>query len=123
MNPISYIYPNEINDDMAYAMITTRCNLSCPYCDIKSKDDGWDQDKFMETIRNFNGWILLFGGEPTLYIDRLEHVMYSDPIVSKKIKSITTNLMILNDRTKKVFKDLISGATSWNPSRFTKDEY
>lgn len=108
---------------MAYAMLTRHCNLSCPYCDVKSMKDDYDQDAFMNAIREFDGSILLFGGEPTLYRDRLKHVMYSDPEVSKKIRSMTTNLMILDDELMSIMGDLKSVGTSWNPSRFRNGEY
>lgn len=123
MNNIDYSCPFSYENNMAYAMLTTRCNLTCPYCDIKSADDGYDQEKFMQALRDFNGWFLLFGGEPTLYRDRLKHVMFSDPEVSNKIKSITTNLMILDDELMDIFKNFKSLATSWNPSRFRNNEY
>ena len=50
-----------------YALLTRRCNLTCPYCDVKDVNDNYDHEKFINVLRSFNGGITLFGGEPTLY--------------------------------------------------------
>lgn len=77
----------------------------------------------MEYLRAFNGDITLFGGEPTLYRDRLKDVCFSDPYISSKIKSITTNLMIMDDEMLSILESIGYVGTSWSPSRFTDKEY
>lgn len=106
-----------------YAELTTRCNLSCPYCDIKNMDDHWNRDKFMKQLHEFDGKIILFGGEPTLYKDRLIDVFLSDPIINRKIKSITTNFMHIDDTILTILQMIKGVATSYSPTRFTDEEY
>lgn len=106
-----------------YALITKQCNLSCPHCDVKNNvKDNYNHEKFIEQVRNFDGSIVFFGGECTLYQNRLLSIAYDD-IVSTKNKSISTNLTILNDDLINLFKDIKNIATSWNPHRFNDDEY
>lgn len=106
-----------------YALLTTNCNLSCPYCDVKNCDDRWNKELFLEQLEKFDGSIILFGGEPTLYFDRLVDVVISTPKINRKIDSITTNLMKIDDRTLTILQIIGSVGTSWNPTRFTNDEY
>ena len=112
-----------MNNRKVYALLTRKCNLTCPYCDVKGMEDNFNKDKFFNELRKFNGKIVLFGGEPTLYRDRLKDVLYSDIMIRKKISSMTTNLMILDDEMIKIFKDIGSIGTSWNPDRFRDNEY
>lgn len=105
-----------------YALLTRRCNLTCPYCDVKDVNDNYDHEKFINVLRSFNGGITLFGGEPTLYRDRLKSVLY-DPGILPKVMTITTNLMIMDDEMIQIFKDCKTIGTSWNPSRFNEKEY
>jgi sulfatase maturation enzyme AslB (radical SAM superfamily) len=61
----------------------------------------------------------LFGGEPTLYRDRLIKCLKTN-----KIHSISTNLLNLDDELISLYKDYnLSIATSWNPKRFTEKQY
>jgi len=76
----------------------------------------------MQQLRDFDGEIVLFGGEPTLYPDRL-NTIYMDPVIRKKIRSITTNLVDMNPLTMSILKDIKYVGTSWNPHRFTEEEY
>lgn len=106
-----------------YALITKLCNLSCPHCDVKNNEvDDFNHDKFMEQLRNFNGDIVFFGGECTLFPERLLEAAY-DKEISKNHRSVSTNLINLNDDLLKLYKDIGSLATSWNPNRFNKEEY
>lgn len=105
-----------------YAELTTKCNLSCPYCVIRDMDDKFDHDKFIDQLINFDGVITLFGGEPTFYKDRLMEVFYHKDIRSK-ITGITTNLIRLDDDIINILYDLKSFATSWSPTRFNDIEY
>lgn len=106
-----------------YALLTQHCNLSCPYCDIKDLDEDFNRDLFMKQLKEFDGDIILFGGEPTLYQDRLFDIYYSDPEINRKIITITSNLMVVNDKLLTFFQILGKLGTSWNPSRFNKIEY
>lgn len=108
--------------NVVYAMITTNCNLTCNYCTIRDSYDGYNRDAFIRQLIDFDGKIILFGGEPTLYRDRLLDVFYHDGI-RNKVKSITTNLMILDDDIIELLKNIKSVGTSWNPSRFRNGEY
>lgn len=110
------------NTSRVYAELTTRCNLHCPHCKIRTADDHWNQEKFLHVLQNFNGDVLLFGGEPTLYPDRLFTVI-SDPMISPKIKSISTNLVEMSDDVLEFFKKFKHIGTSWNPKRFNDQEY
>lgn len=110
-------------DRRVYALLTRHCNLSCPYCDVKNQKETFNKDKFFDELRKFDGRIILFGGEPTLYRDRLKSVVYDDQLIRSKISTITTNLMILDPEMMQIFQDIGSVGTSWSPSRFQGDEY
>lgn len=105
-----------------YALLTRKCNLTCPYCDVKDIEDDYNHDKFTDALREFDGTVTLFGGEPTLYRDRLKSILYDD-IINPKITTITTNLMIVDDEMIQILKDCKTVGTSWNPSRFKEKEY
>lgn len=105
-----------------YAELTTECNLHCPHCNIRNLSDGFNHDEFMKQLREFDGEIVLFGGEPTLYVDRLQEVV-DDKEIRKKIKSISTNLRVLTPQIKSILKDIKYIGTSWNPNRFNCLEY
>lgn len=106
-----------------YALVTTNCNLSCKHCDIKNGEEIFNQNAFMSYLKDFDGEIILFGGEPTIFQDRLFDIVYSNPIIQRKIVSISTNLMIVNDRLITLFQIIGGICTSWNPNRFTNEEY
>lgn len=102
--------------NILYAKLTNECNLSCPHCNILNDVD-YDEEKFFEQVNRFEGEIIAFGGEPTIYRDRLLRLF-----ASKKVMSITTNLLILDDELIEYYKD-IGLATSWNENRFLEDQY
>ena len=108
---------------VVYALVTTNCNLSCPYCDAKNSIDNYDREKFINALDDFDGNIILFGGEPTLYPDRLIDIFLSRPSINNKITSISTNLISFDDRVLTIFNIIGSISTSWNPSRFLDNEY
>lgn len=96
-----------------YVIVTNECDLSCPHCDIKSlSKDNFNEEIFMNILKEFNGDIILFGGEPTLHKDRLLKILSLD-----KATSISTNLVNLDDDIIPYLKDLYI-ATSWNFYRF-----
>ncbi len=106
-----------------YALVTTMCNLSCPYCDVRDKSDNYDRDKFISQLDQFDGQIILFGGEPTLFPDRLIDIYLSNPNINKKISSISTNLIKIDSKILTLFRLIGSVSTSWNPERFSLPEY
>jgi len=106
-----------------YALLTRKCNLSCPHCDVHNIVDDFDKEKFLSRLIQTEGKIILFGGEPTLYQDRLFDIVNECKKAGRKIGSISTNLMILNDQLLALFKEIGSVATSWNPNRFTPIQY
>ena len=99
-----------------YAMITRNCNLTCPHCDIRTNAaDSFNPELFYERLKEFDGHKIIFGGEPSLYVDRIKMaVKYCD--------SISTNLLHLTDELIEIYQDL-GIATSWNPARFSPQEY
>lgn len=110
-------------DNTLYALVTERCNLRCPHCDVyKYEDEYFNEEEFLENIRNFDGRIVIFGGECTLYPDRILKII-NDPVISKKSMGLSTNLTIMNDEILNIIKRIGAIATSWNPNRFNKNEY
>jgi hypothetical protein len=79
-------------------------------------------DAFLDHLRKFDGTIILFGGEPTLYQERLD-LIFADDEIRPKIKSISTNLLILNDHLISLYHKIPHMATSWNPHRFNAVQY
>lgn len=100
-----------------YAIPTKLCNQSCPHCNIKDTVDNYNEEAFLRQLRGFDGHVTLFGGEPTLFPDRLMKAL-----ATEKVESITTNLMTLNDELIAEYKDLYV-ATSWNDDRFVSNQY
>ena len=100
-----------------YAMPTSLCNLSCPHCEIRTQHESYNEDRFLYEFHQWEGDVIIFGGEPTLFRDRLSNII-SDP----KIISITTNLLNLDDELIQYY-NRIHVSTSWNKSRFTNCEF
>ena len=100
-----------------YAMPTSLCNLSCPHCEIRTHHESYNEDRFLDEFRRWDGDVIIFGGEPTLFRDRLLNII-GDP----KIISITTNLLNLDDELIQYY-NRIHVSTSWNKSRFTNFEF
>lgn len=102
-----------------YAIPTNHCNLNCPHCFVNQEDEYFHPAKFLEVLNNFEGNIILFGGEPTVDLDRLRLIFTSNYVHGKsKIGSITTNLVRLNDELMMYYKMIGYVATSWNLNRF-----
>ena len=95
-----------------YAIPNFECNLSCEYCDLKNKRVIYNEEKFLDALNSFQGSVVLFGGEPLLFKDRLYRILETD-----KINSISTNLLLLD---RKIAERLngINIATTWTPARF-----
>lgn len=104
-----------------YAVPTWNCNLHCPHCFVRDNAEArWDEKAFIKTLLEMpDDWdVILHGGEPTLYIDRLVKVLETG-----RIRSITSNLVISQDRLDILNKSGLPLATSWNPGRFNEATY
>lgn len=99
-----------------YAKLTNDCNLSCPHCNI-CNDTDWNESVFFAQIRNFDGQIIAFGGEPTLYRDRFFKLLKQH-----NVTSVSTNLMELDDDLIRAYKKIYV-STSWNVKRFDLKQY
>jgi sulfatase maturation enzyme AslB (radical SAM superfamily) len=107
-----------------YAVPTWHCNLNCPHCFAKDRDEFYDKDKFLYELNKFDGQITIFGGEATTHLDRLYEIIESNNINGiSKINGISTNLLILNDRLIEIYKTFDGISTSWNSKRFNDKEY
>ena len=84
-----------------YAIPNFECNLSCDYCDLKDKRVIYNEEKFLETLNSFQGSVVLFGGEPLLFKDRLYRILETG-----KIDSISTNLLMLDEKTVEYLKKI-----------------
>ena len=72
-----------------YVIPNYECNLKCSHCDIKDLKCEYNEEALIKAItENTYDEVILFGGEPTLYYDRLKTC-----IDTGKITSITTNLI------------------------------
>lgn len=112
-----------MNNKVLYALITRRCNLTCPHCDVYNLEDNYDEKAFLDQLLKFDGEIILFGGEPTMYPRRLFNIVDTCDLYNKKIRSISTNLTVLNEKLIDLYKKIGSVATSWNPYRFDNIQY
>lgn len=105
-----------------YAIPTWNCNLKCPHCFIENRLEIFNRDKFLEELNKFDGDITLFGGEPSLYLDRLYDVFNSNKESGiSKIQSVSTNLINLPNNLIDVYKEIGYISTSWNPNRFIEN--
>jgi hypothetical protein len=103
-----------------YAILTYKCNLKCPHCELRTYNDNYNRENFIQALKQVQcDAITLFGGEPTLYYDR-----FVDAVNTGKITSVSTNLLSINDDVLDlIIKHNISLSTSWNPKRFTDNQY
>ncbi len=98
-----------------YVIPNYECNLNCPHCDLHKKKVTFNEDLFYATLNSIEAdEVILFGGEPTLYKDRLLACLETN-----KVTSISTNLLD-EDRIDLFTKYDLDIATSWNPHRFNK---
>lgn len=100
-----------------YAIITKHCNLNCPHCDIRSdQKEVFNESLFLKRLREFSGHKILFGGEPSIVMERTEKAL-------PYCNSISTNLYQVSEKFIGLIKKYgVSVATSWNPLRFTKEQ-
>jgi len=107
-----------------YVMPTTHCNLSCSHCRIKNAPETYNREVFLEQLNNFDGILSLFGGEPTIYKDRLFDIIVSNNSFGKnKISGISTNLINLDEDLLTFYSKIKYISTSWNLNRFTPNQY
>ena len=107
-----------MSKSILYVIPNYECNLKCSHCDIKDLKCEYNEEALIKAItENTYDEVILFGGEPTLYYDRLKAC-----IDTGKITSITTNLIGLTSDKYDLIKDL-HVTTSWNPSRFNPIQY
>ena len=103
-----------------YVIPSYKCNLNCPHCNIHLKEDTLNKEQFLQTLMDFDAdHKVLFGGEPTLDKPLLREIL-----ATGEINSISTNLVKLDKELIKLFKIYnLDIATSWNPHRFTPNQY
>lgn len=107
-------------DNTLYIIASYACNLHCPHCSIRFQQCNTNLDKIKKAILDsqFDEY-LLFGGEPLLDV-----TIFNELVATKKITSISTNLLLLTDDIAQTLKDNnIMVATSWNLKRFTNSQY
>lgn len=58
-----------------YALLTRNCDLHCPHCGVAEyKNETYNEEKVLETIKDFDGTVTLFGGSVLfMRIDSLKH--------------------------------------------------
>ena len=75
--------------DKLYVIPTYKCNLSCSHCDLHKRDIAFKAKSFLKQLNNIEAKeVILFGGEPSFYQDRLAKCLKTN-----KITSISTNLL------------------------------
>ena len=103
-----------------YVIPTLNCNLNCPHCEIHLRPDNFQHDLFFNELNKLsNEQLVLFGGEPLLRKER-----FYECVETHTFDSISTNLLLLNEEFINILKKKeISISTSWNPKRFTDEQY
>lgn len=112
-----------MRENILYVLPTVNCNLSCPHCDVKSNIETYNRELFLQRIKEFHGEIALFGGEITYYKDRMFDIIDACKDNPRKIRSVSTNLIKLDDDLIEFYKKLGMVGTSWNTDRFNEKEY
>ena len=112
--------------DTLYAVPWYECNLNCGHCHVSKQKIPYEKSVFLETLRTTAAsQVILFGGEPLLKINEFKDIV---SYVSGNIDSVSSNLVchspeVFKDEICPVFKEnQISLATSWNYSRFKKEQ-
>lgn len=105
-----------------YAVVTQKCNLNCDYCDIINNniEEKYNRDAFLEQLlKAHHDYVILFGGEPTLYVDRL-----TESFITGSVNTISTNLMNTGplEAAQSTLRHLglpeVKVTTSWSYDRF-----
>ena len=103
-----------------YVIASFNCNLECPHCSIRFQKCETNLEKINETLyqSHFENCIF-FGGEPLFDLN-----LFNQIISTKKITSISSNLLLLTENIASIIKENNIGvATSWNLKRFTESQY
>lgn len=109
-----------------YVCFDFMCNLNCPHCTLKDIPQYHDYDSILKSLEyldslNKDFTINLFGGEPFINKDenlkKFEHILKKHPLV------ISTNLLNISEYKIHLMKLAEDVNTSWNPLRFTKEQY
>lgn len=53
----------------------SNCNLNCSYCHKEIENDKQISETFLNYLKTFQGDIIFRGGEPTLYINDIKHIV------------------------------------------------
>lgn len=99
---------------------TYNCNLKCPHCTLRNKQDRFNREQLIESVKLFANARdrIIFGGEPSTNLDRVEMIA---EILNPT--SISTNLIDCPDRLIDLIKRYdCHVATSWNKARFSTDK-
>ena len=110
--------------DTIYVTPWYECNLHCPHCEVSKRKIEYQEGKFLSTLKTLEAKnFVLFGGEPTLHLDKFQKILET-----KKINSVSSNIVVHNtELTKTLIAPLfqeynVSLATSWNYTRFSKKQ-
>lgn len=103
-----------------YLKITENCNLSCPFCYVKQKQNVMSLETAVSAIEAYRPEEVIFhGGEPLLYPKRTLEIIDHFP---DQVFSITSNLILpLTDERLEVL-DRCYVATSYSIDRFPNSE-
>lgn len=110
-----------------YVCPSFKCNLCCPHCTLKNLPIKTDLCKVINTINQVNSragdriFYDLFGGEPLLFANQ-DFQLLIESFQDKKF-TISTNLLPLQDSHIQYLAKAVWINTSWNPDRFTNDQY
>ena len=116
-----------LNMNEVYICPSFLCNLKCPHCTLKNLPNKMDIKSILETLKFLNensGQNLmydLFGGEPLLLPENIITQIFS--VINKKKFVVSTNLLNLQDFHIPYFKQAMWVNVSWNPQRFTDEQY
>ena len=107
-----------------YAIPTFKCNMCCPHCFINDGEEIFNEEKFMQELNQFNGEIVLFGGEPTYDLARMMKIIAMNKKHGiSRVGGVTTNLIVLTPELIEFYRSIGGIATSWNKSRFSNSQY
>lgn len=103
-----------------YVIPSFNCNLKCPHCFLRTREDNFNEEEFYNSLKNTEAYYrILFGGECTVHLDRFKRCLDTG-----LIDAVSTNLLNLSDEIMDYYKKYdIALATSWNPQRFTNEQY
>jgi len=109
-----------------YICFDFTCNLHCPHCSLQNIRIKKDLTKIRKTIdfliqKNPEITFNFFGGEPLLLQDK-DLYIFKD-LFNRKGTVVSTNLLRLTDYQINLFDGVEDINTSWNPKRFSDNEF